>query len=83
MENKINTVTIELEDYDLLKEAEFMFDDLIKEFEVIISEAPLDYSGTDLLLDKDLKRILKKYCYKNYLHRLHSLLDEKEKENND
>lgn len=84
MENKINTVTIDLEDYDLIKKAEFMFGDLIEELLVIIDNTSLDYSGNDLLIYNDnLKHILKKYCAINYQRRLSILKKAKEEGTNE
>ena len=83
MENKNTTVTIDLEDYNLLKKAEFMLGDLIEELIFIIEGAELNYLKSDLsILDDNLKRILKKYCPLDYQKKFSMLKKmEEEKEN--
>lgn len=80
MENKIYDVTISLDDYNNLKNTEFMFNDIIEEFQTIISNANLNYSKDDLLIDGEFKPLLKKYCGYLYLNRLSELKEEAKKD---
>lgn len=73
MINKIYEVTISLDDYNDLKNTEFMFNDIIEEFKTIILNARLNYCKDDLNFDGEFKPILKKYCgclYKNRISEL-------------
>lgn len=80
MENKNYEITIPLQDYNNLKKYEFMFDNIISEFDFLIENAELNYSKDDLNIDVDFRNLLKKYCQYSYKRRIEKL---KEKENKD
>ena len=79
MENKIYEVTISLDDYNNLKNTEFMFNDIIEEFKTIISNARINYSKDDLSFNEEFKHILKKYCGCQYFNKLNELKEKEEK----
>ncbi len=78
MENKIYEVTISLDDYNNLKNTEFMFNDIIGEFKTIISNAKINYCKDDLYIDEKFKPMLKKYCGCRYFNKLNELKEKKE-----
>lgn len=81
MENKEIMVTIPLDDYDNLKRAEFMFDDIIDMFSEIIERASLSYYENDLSLDnEEINRVIKKYLKPEYIKKIKSLKEEKNNE---
>lgn len=73
MKDNLDIVTIDLSTYDYLKCCEFQFDNLIKELELIIEDATLNYSKDDLSFEKEFRYILKKYCNENYFIKLDTL----------
>lgn len=79
MENKIYELTISLNDYNNLKNTEFMFNDIMDEFKTIISNARINYCKDDLYIDEEFKPILKKYCRCQYFNKLNELKEKEEK----
>ena len=72
-----NKVTIPLSRYDELKEAEFMLEDISREFEIIIKKTTtLNWNKTELDIQEYLIPLLKKYNSNTYTIQL-----EKVKEN--
>ena len=73
MENKIYEITIPLKDYNNLKNYEFMYDDIMREFKVLIEDAELNYSKDDLNIDVKFRNLVKKYCQCSYKNRVEEL----------
>ena len=73
MENKIYEITIPLKDYNNLKNYEFMYDDIMREFKVLIEDAELNYSKDDLNIDVKFRNLVKKCCQCSYKNRVEEL----------